>query len=159
MSYSIQSIHSLLDIEPPLPPADSGLLTVISLLAILATGLLAVIVLRKSIRHYLSYRAQARRRIRHLHSSLPSKTGSTTIDSNEASNIAFQLARMLAVGLGVNSISSSTTLPDELSGYAQRWQDFSRQLDNLRYAKSNNDVSVLGGLLSEADFWLQKWPR
>lgn len=159
MSYSAQGIHSLLDIEPPLPPADSGLLTTLSLLAIIAAGLLAIILLRMGIRHYLSYREQARRRIRHLHSSLPGKTGSAAINSNEASNIAYQLARVLAIGLGVNSISSSTTLPAELSGYAQRWQDFSRQLDKLRYAKPNNAAGILDGLCCEADFWLQKWPR
>ena len=159
MSYSIQSVHSLLDIEPPIAPGESNLLTALSILAILAICLLAIILLTKGIRHYLGCRAQARRRIRHLHSSLPGKTGSAAIDSNEASNIAYQLARMLAIGLGMNSISSSTALPAELSGYAQRWQDFSRQLDTLRYAKSYNDISILDGLFCEADFWLQKWPR
>jgi hypothetical protein len=159
MSYSIQSVQGLLDIEPPLPPGDSSLLTAISLFAVIAAGLLAIIFLVRAIRQYLSYRAQARRRIRHLRNSLPDKTGSAAIDSNEVSSIAYQLARALAIGLGVNSISSSTTLPAELSGYAQRWQDFSRQLDMLRYAKPNNDTSALHGLCCEADFWLQKWPR
>ena len=159
MSYSIQSVQNLLDIEPPLPPGDSSLLTALSLLAIIAAGLLVIIFIGRTIRHYLSYRAQARRRIRHLRNSLPGKTSSAAIDRHEASSIAYQLARALAIGLGVNSISSSTTLPAELSGYTQRWQDFSQQLDKLRYAKPNNDASVLHGLCCEADFWLQKWPR
>mgnify|MGYP001828870254 FL=1 len=159
MSYSIQSVQGLLDIEPPLPPGDSSLLTALSLLAVIVAGLLAIIFLVRVIRQYLSYRAQARRRIRHLRSSLPGQIDSAAIDSDEASSIAYQLARALAVGLGVNSISSSTTLPAELSAYAQRWQDFSRQLDMLRYAKPNNDTSALHGLCCEADFWLQKWPR
>jgi hypothetical protein len=156
MSDALQTTHGLLDIEPPVLPVDSGLMTTFIAIALI---FLLIILTWSAIHHYTSTRSQARQRLRHLRKSVTRKHGNNNnIDSVDSRDTAYQLARLFAVGVGINGITSSTTLPVELNHHHERWQRFTSDLSAARYASQCSHPSSLDELFRETFFWLKCWP-
>ena len=153
----MQTAQGLLDIEPPLVPAGTGLNTVLIAMALI---LLLMILATLAFRHFSSFRSQARRRLRHLQRSVAKQLLRNDSKGNETVTrvAAYQLARHLADGVGINGITSSTALPAELSHQQDRWQSFTRELSAVRFDRQYSQQSNLDELFSETFFWLKNWP-
>ena len=158
MKESLQTSYSLLDIEPPVVPADSGLTT---LLASIALIILLILIAVLVFRHFTSPRSRARRRLRQLQNFVKIKHDSNDnkdIDAVDIREAAYQLARLLAFGVGINGITSSTTLPVELKQHQNRWQRFTGTLSSARYDRQCSHPSSLDELFNDTLFWLKNWP-
>ncbi len=158
MSDALQTIHGLLDIEPPVLPVDSGLSTALTGLTLI---ILMTILITLAIRHYNSRRSKARRRLRQLQRSIKNnhkKKKNNDIDAVDARVTAYQLARLLAVGVDINGVTGSTALPVELNHHQTRWQRFTSELSAARYERKYSHPSSLDGLFKETLFWLKNWP-
>ena len=158
MKDSLQTSHGLLDIEPPVAPADTDLATPLIGMALI---ILLIILATLTIRHFTSYRSQAKRRLHQLQRSVKSKHGcndNNNIDAADTRETAYQLARLLAMGVGINGITSSTTLPVELTHYHDRWQRYTNALSTARYDSQYSHPSCLDELFKDTLFWLKNWP-
>ena len=158
MKDSLQTSYGLLDIEPPVVPADTGLATPLTGMAL---TILLIILATLIFRHYTSTRSQARRRLRKLQRSVKNKhkrDDNNDIDVVDVRETAYQLARLLAVGVGVNGITCSTTMPVELTDHHERWQNFTSALSTARYDSQYSHPSSLDELFKDTLFWLKNWP-
>ncbi len=158
MKDSLQTSNRQLDIEPPVAPADTGLATPLTGMALI---ILLIILATLTIRHFTSTRSQAKRRLHQLQRSVKSKhecNDNNNIDAVDAREAAYQLARLLAMGVGINGITNSTTLPVELTHYHDRWQRFTNALSTARYDSQCSHPSSLDELFKDTLFWLKKWP-
>ena len=139
--------NGLIDIEVPAIPVHTGS----SLLLLLLAAVIAALLLAWVIHRHRSVRMQAKRRLQRLHNS------SKHADQN-TKETAFQLARILSIGLGLTGLTSNTTLPDKLSLQQQRWLEFISELEHARYRPATIASIDLDRLFSEARFWLVQWP-
>jgi len=147
----LQTSSGLLDIEPPVIPADSAFAITILVMALVITLTICSIF---AIRHYTSCRSKARRRLRQLYSFVSDSTD----ESPNYREISYQLAQILASGTGQNGITGSTVLPVVLMHHHQRWQDFTCTLSSARYSTHSCHRSSLDAMFKESFFWLKHWP-
>lgn len=158
MSDPLQTTTVLLDIEPPVHPAESDLgiyLTALTLLIILAIFIVF------AIRQYISPRSKAKRCLQQLQKIIKNSNremASNYGDAEDAKEISYQLAHILAIGVGLNGVTISTTLPDELNHQQERWQHFTRELSAARYEQKLSHPSSLDRLFKETLFFLKNWP-
>jgi hypothetical protein len=155
---SLQTSYGLLDIEPPVVPVDTGLATQLTGIALI---ILLIILAMLTIRHFTSSRSKARRHLRQLQRSVKNEhdmNDSNDIDAFGGREVAYKLARLLAVGIDINGVISSTALPVELNHQKHRWQLFTSKLSAARYEKQDSHPSSLDGLFKETLFWLKNWP-
>lgn len=151
MNESLLNVHGILDIEQPVIPADNGLLTTLICLSLF---ILLLIMTALAVRHYISCRSRARRRLHLLY-----RSASNNLDDPEIlKSTAYQLSDILAAGLGLNGIISTTTLPLELSQHHDRWQRFTSGLSTIRYAPKDSYSFNLDEIFKESFFWLKHWP-
>ena len=151
MNESLLNVHGILDIEQPVIPADNGLLTSLICLSLF---ILLIIMTALAIRYYNSCRSRAKRRLHLLYSS-----ASNNLDDPEIlKSTAYQLSDILATGVGLNGITSTTTLPPELSQHQERWQCFTSGLSTIRYARQDSYPFNLDEIFRECFFWLKHWP-
>ena len=151
MNESLLNVHGILDIEQPVIPADNGLLTTLICLSLL---ILLIIMAALAIRYYNSCRSRARRRLHLLY-----RSASNNLDDPEIlKSTAYQLSDILAAGVGLNGITSRTTLPPELSQHHERWQRFTSGLSTIRYACQDSYPFNLDEIFKESFFWLKHWP-
>ena len=150
--------HAILDLELPVAPIDNDHTVIfIVIIALILISILSWLGLRR----HNSYRSQARRRLRQLRKSVENRRQTyTTVDKVSAENrqTAFRLARIFSVGIGINSVTSTTALPAQLHQYHERWQRFTTDLSTARYASQTIQQSKINSLFSEALFWLKHWP-
>lgn len=139
--------NGLIDIEVPVIPVHSSS----SLIFLLLIAVIAALLLAWVIRRHRSVRVQAKRRLQRLQSS-SKHTGQNTKET------AYQLARIMSVGLGLTGLTSHTLLPDKLSLQQQRWLGFLSELEHARYRPAADASIDLDRLFSEARFWLAQWP-
>ena len=149
MNESQLNVHGILDIEQPVIPADNGLLTTLICLSLL---ILLIIMTALAIRYYNSRRLRARRRLHLLYRSASNKLD----DPEILKSTAYQLSDILAAGVGLKGITSTTTLPLELSQHHDRWQRFTSGLSTIRYARQDSYAFSLDEIFqqlrrSEAD--------
>ena len=151
MNESLLNVHGILDIEQPVIPADNGLLTPLICLSLL---ILLIIMTTLAIRYYNSCRSRARRRLHLLY-----RCASNNLDDPEIlKSTAYQLTDILAAGVGLNGISSTTSLPLELSQHHERWHRFTSGLSTIRYARQDSYPFNLDEIFKESFFWLKHWP-
>ena len=156
---SLQTGHGLLDIDPPAPPPESSIPVVVSSL-VLIIFLIALATI--TVRHINSFRSQAKRNLRHLRNEVAQQDIETNVpDANFKKDVACQLARILARGLGLNGITSSTTLPAEMDRHYERWQLFVQNLSLSRFGSENSKAETTTNskeMFDDALFWLKNWP-
>ena len=75
-----------------------------------------------------------------------------------SNQLPYQLSDILAAGVGLNGITSKTTLPPELSQHHERWQRFTSGLSTIRYARQDSYPFNLDEIFKESFFWLKHWP-
>lgn len=151
MNESLLNVHGILDIEQPVIPADNGLLTTLICLSLL---ILLIIMTALAVRYYNSCRSRAKRRLHLLY-----RSASNNLDDPEIlKSTAYQLSDILATGVGLNGITSTTTLPSELSQHHERWQCFTSGLSTIRYARQDSYPFNLDEIFRECFFWLKHWP-
>jgi len=162
MEQSLQTVHGLLDIEPPAPPPESNIPAVISFLVLV---IFLITLSTIAVRRFNSYRSQARRRLRRIQNRLKQQDtgGAGEHDKNIQKDTAYQLARILSHGLSLNGITSSTPLPTELDQHHERWQLFINSLSLSRFANhasktSTNKTLNIKQMFDDAFFWLKNWP-
>jgi hypothetical protein len=141
-------LAGILDIQPPLPPADSSSMPLILTLSAVILLLLAIAGIWRY-RH--SLRAQARRRLALLKHEYQAQ-------QYDDKYTAFQLATILRTGLRQQQLSTDTLLPAGIDQYRQRWNDFIGKLDAARYSANGCNESTLEAIFTEAEFWLRRWP-
>jgi hypothetical protein len=127
----------------------------------MALTILLIILATLIFRHFTSTRSQARRHLHQLQRAVKSKhecNDNNNIDTVDARETAYQLARLLAIGVGINGITSSTSLPVELTHYHERWQRFTNALSTARYDSQYSHPSSLDELFKDTLFWLKNWP-
>jgi len=151
MEQSSQTLHSLLDIEPPAPPLESSVPAVISYLVLV---ILLITLTTFAVRHFYGYRSQAKRRLRRLKRSVAQQDAETTLNRDTA----YRLAGVLSHGLGLNGITSLTPLPTELDQHHERWQLFIINLSVSRFANRPSKASNKKQMFDDAFFWLKNWP-
>ncbi|MEA1888573.1 MAG: hypothetical protein U9N50_02155 [Pseudomonadota bacterium] len=156
---TLQTVHGLLDIDPPAPPPESSIPVVVSSLALI---IFLIALATIAVRHIKSYRSQAKRSLRHLRNKVAQQDIDTKIqDTNFQKETAYQLAHILARGLGVNGITSSTPLPAEMDRYHERWQLFIHKLSLSRFSSENSKAGMTTNskkMFDDAIFWLKIWP-
>jgi hypothetical protein len=163
MSNSLQTTTALLDIEPPELPAESNFANVVTGFTLL---FILVVFIVLGIRRYFSPRAKARRQLHQLQrkcmknireiSSSPNADGED--DNRETS---YQLARLLATGLGLNGVTISTPLPGTLDHLQERWRLFTGELSAARYEQPTSRpgcLDNLDSLFKDSLFFLKNWP-
>lgn len=148
MSSAPYTVDGIVDIEPPLlPPETNWDVLVIAVAALLLSAVLITMLWR---RHH-GLRGWARRCISQLHTANLRQQ----IDVRQA---AFRIAEVLRTGLDLHQVSRATHLPHQLEGQQQRWDSFTDQLSRARYAPARCSRQEIEALLSEATFWLRRWP-
>jgi len=150
MEQTLQTVHGLLDIEPPAPPPESNVPAVISSLVLV---IFLITLTTFAVRHFYSYRSQAKQRLRRLKKSVEQQDTDTTLNRDTA----YRLAGVLSHGLGLNGITSSTPLPTELDQHHERWQLFTNNLSMSRFARASK-ASNKKQMFDDAFFWLKNWP-
>ncbi len=152
MPQSLQTIHGLLDIVPPVAPPQSNIAVFISSLIVV---ILLISISVYAVRYFRSNRSRAKRRLRKLKSNIEKQD---TEREGLQRDSAFQLATILARGLGINSIISSTPLPADIQQYRERWQTFSNRLSLSRYSHQSGTAADVKDMFDDAFFWLKTWP-
>lgn len=159
MENTLQAVHGLIDIDPPAAPPESSIPAVVSSL-LLVIFLIALATI--TVRHFNSYRSQAKRSLRHLRNKVAQQDIDTNVqDTNFQKDTAYQLAHILAHGLGLNGITSSTPLPAEMDRYHERWQLFVHKLSLSRFGSENSKAGMTTyskKMFDDAFFWLKNWP-
>ncbi|GBE08295.1 MAG TPA: hypothetical protein ENG90_10270 [Gammaproteobacteria bacterium] len=152
MEQSFQTVHGLLDIEPPVAPPESSAPVIISAFVLI---ILLITLTTYAVRHFNNSRSQAERRLRRLRNRLEQ------LDVSNAGiyrDTAYRLAQILSDGLTINGITALTTLPPELEPHHERWQLFINDLSLLRFASSNSKITNTKQMFDDAFFWLKNWP-
>ncbi len=151
MEQPIQTVHGLLDIEPPAPPPESNVPAILSSLVLV---IFLITLTTFAVRRFYSYRSQAKRHLRRLKKSVELQDTDTALNRDTA----FRLAGVLTRGLGLNGITSSTPLPTELDQHHERWQLFINNLSISRFANHASKASKKKQMFYDALFWLKNWP-
>ena len=157
MNSPLQTTTVLLDIEPPVLPAESDI-------SIIFAGLTLLIILTVfiflSIRQYISPRSKARRDIQRLKKTINSSNPKrySKYNSDNVKEISYQLAQIFATGINSNGVTASSILPVELNAHLERWQNFTRDLSLHRYDQQATQQSSLDKLFIESLFFLRNWP-
>lgn len=157
MSNAPQTTQGLLDIVPPATPAETSLAMLITGMALITLLMIVVIPI---IRHFTGSRSRAKRRLSQLQRSVNKhlSNDNNNIEAVDVRETAYQIARLLAAGVGRNGINSLTDLPAELAHYHERWQRFTYALSTVRYGCQDSHPSSLDELFRETHFWLKNWP-
>jgi len=162
VEQDLQTVHGLLDIEPLAPPPESNIPAVMSFLVLV---IFLITLTTIAVRRFNGYRSQAKRRLHRLQNRVEQQDAgdASAYDTNTQKNTAYQLARILSHGLGLNGITSSTPLPAVLDHHHERWQLFINNLSLFRFAKSasktsNSNRSNINEMFDDAFFWLKIWP-
>lgn len=149
------SLHGIQDLRPlAIPPqhGSSAWLIAIALSALMLAGWWLW-------RRWQNPRARANRRLRRLQRSANPCGRSARLDRE----LAREVARALASGIGAHYLGSNTRLPTPLRHQQARWQDFLTRLSRCRYAGHDNHPrparpNQLAELAGEARYWLRQWP-
>ena len=131
---------------PASPPPDA----INTLLPYAATLLLVIIVVWLLWRLMFSVRAVSIRHLKHNTDSL--------VLQEDYNAVIYHVAKCLRRRLKVNRLDHRVSLPSSLQPYQQRWYDFLDDMQESRYASCNHSRNHTLSLLSEAEFWLRKWP-
>ena len=145
---SPDTLYGIQDLRPLPPPADLGSapwLAAIALMILLLSGWWLWSKLQ-------SPRARAARTLRQMQ-----RRANPTHRSAEH---ARQLASVLANGIGIHHLGKRTPIPASLHQQHARWQRFTSQLAQARYADPDSTPTTrnLPELAREARYWLRQWP-
>ena len=156
MSSALQTTSVLLDIEPPVLPVESDISIIFAALALFFILTVFIIL---SIRHYDSPRSRARRDIKWLERTIKSSNAERYSKNNtdDVKEISYQLAQIFAAGIGLNGVTASTILPAKLNHHRERWQNFTRELSEIRYDQQYSRQARLDKLFIESLFFLRNW--
>ena len=157
MSSPLQSTTILVDIEPPVLPAESDISIFFAGLTLLIIMTVLIIL---SIRNYISPRSKARRHIQRLEKTINSSNPERYRKNNaiDVKKISYQLARIFATGVDLNGVTASSVLPVELNPHLERWKNFTRDLSLLRYDQQYTRQVSLDKLFLDSLFFLRNWP-
>ncbi|GMR06869.1 MAG: hypothetical protein BMS9Abin25_1502 [Gammaproteobacteria bacterium] len=151
MEQILQTVHGLLDIEPPAPPPGSNIPAVISVFVLV---ILLITLTTFAVRYFNNQRSLAKRHLRRLKNRLEEQVTDSTLNRDTA----YRLASILSHGLGLNGITSSTPLPTELDQHRERWRLFINNLSMSRFASHTSQASNKKQMFDDAFFWLKNWP-
>lgn len=146
-----QPLHSLIDIEPPVTPPTSNTPVIFSTLLL---SILLATILRGTLNHWKSSRSHSRRQLNKLKNNISINRHG----NNDPRENSYQLVAILAQGLGLNGIVSTTPLPSALIDYEDRWNTFTSQLSVIRFSDQKQSSSTIDALIEEAHYWLRVWP-
>ena len=147
-TITLPKIEGIYDIQPLAEPALSFFET-----ALIVSGLLIVVGLCLFFiwKKFFSHKAVSQRKLIKLRLNYSAKKLS-------AHDAIYQLSQIMTQGLKLHYLGEDTLLPAKLISKKEKWILFTKEISELRYAKTNNKKYDINDLVNQSLYWLKHWP-